>query len=1576
MTRSLACAAIVLFACRTAHAQEALSTLLEREYVAHWLVCGPFVPDVEGGLLAAVAAGRAPLGSEDFMAQRGGATKIRPQHLDIIETEQGDAVWQRAGANNFTLDLSPFYPSAREGITYAGFYARSDAARTVYIDLQTPLGARVWLNGYLLRDVRAAPLAVAGRDQFLAPFREGTNFLMIETPGAAFEELAAALGMTERELSARGLVNRPLLQGRSGFEIALRVRPAQPLGEVAVVPRLTPEGTFSGPASAPRQDFALTVFNNAGAPTLPLSATVRAQDGSLPLFVNIGSVPGKAAQDARVSVPLGKVPEGGGLPLEITVTDGTLTATFNQTITREAMAEPGKVYWVTGPHLSAQEAGWPPEPAWAEAFQRQVLQARNDSAYGFLAGPASTWEAALLARPEAAGTLRALVAPGQCATEAAYAAVNPLWLSPTLLYRNLLLGIEAGDRALGDAAPAALAWGGVALPAQYAQMLAKAGFAGLVADVPARGTPELARWRAPDGSEIWLRRKEPARGPLGLAELRQMAVLQRRELLARGITSDIIVDDAATVPPEPFLAGETQELARSMPSVQIRGGGVADFFEDLKASPGDALDAAAAFAWPLDEAAPAPVRRDDALWLAHFQAQALLGSAQRLAAFAALYGDPYPEAALARAERALLYLAAYAQPGDGLDAFADALSEVRQAAAMVAPVNGRAASFLASQVDTLSASPIETEGIRALVVFNPSSWTRTSLCTAEITVPAQGTVRLVDEEGADVPLLHTGARAIDARTRSFRFRFVAHDVPGIGHRTYYLAPQAKAPQAQQRADLLIENEFFELSVDRGTGDIAHVTDKETEQPLLTGPGNVIALLPEQAARRKVEAGVWTDGAPQRPGGTPEFRTTVLPGLQEITVRQAFAGGTMVRTVRLYAGLRQVELETSLEGGTVDGLLTAAFAVGGAQHTMVGGSPLGASVRTVGETDLEYRTGAAAGLHPALYWTARAPGEAIQVGTEAGIPLVPALIVHGEAVPLREAAHALAAALSRRGVPAKILPASIAPPDFLWSDSLEHEAHAEARVHGARMCYVIGSPEQNSYCSEVVKAQAPENVRWLAERAPQGIAALVNDARDGAALPTLLLIGPTAAQSAAVAQPIAREIDARGTFTLPGSHLLGVNALALPQHGVALLFDGSANVASGPGGAMVLVLAQGAGAKDALPRHAASWRYALAPLDAPWTDGTPARLGEAYNAPLTAAATDLHGGRLPARAEYLSLDRSAAILADLRPARNGDPAEGLHVLAYNPTPLAARGTLRAETALHGANALSLRGLPREALAPQGKELAIDLDGFEIAAWRLLPAVPGGRIDLPAPAAPSIARGAVAAKYWLHRTAPPHAATPAVSVAIDGPLDESVASVRVRAASLDAKNAVEGIVLLTASEGLSLSPSQLYVNLEPGVPVEREVALLWNGPARPGSGIIAELRVGDQTIRDVLSHQPAPLKVEGTRTGAQLRVRVTNPNALAADGFVDCIVPPAFWPELGGAPAVRVLPARQALSVPAYETISVDFAVSDPEATVPVRIKAAANGMVSYADLPDAPAPAPSAGMPAPPPPRTAPPPIEN
>ena len=49
---------------------------------------------------------------------------------------------------------------------------------------------------------------------------------------------------------------------------------------------------------------------------------------------------------------------------------------------------------------------------------------------------------------------------------------------------------------------------------------------------------------------------------------------------------------------------------------------------------------------------------------------------------------------------------------------------------------------------TLKGSPTDTQGVRGLVVFNPSSWTRTEVVDTEVTIPATTQIRVLDDTGS------------------------------------------------------------------------------------------------------------------------------------------------------------------------------------------------------------------------------------------------------------------------------------------------------------------------------------------------------------------------------------------------------------------------------------------------------------------------------------------------------------------------------------------------------------------------------------------------------------------------------------------------------------------------------------------------------------------------------------------------------------------------------------------------------------------------------------------------------------
>ena len=147
--------------------------------------------------------------------------------------------------------------------------------------------------------------------------------------------------------------------------------------------------------------------------------------------------------------------------------------------------------------------------------------------------------------------------------------------------------------------------------------------------------------------------------------------------------------------------------------------------------------------------------------------------AERLATFACLLGDgSWPEAALDKVWRQLAFGAHHdAITGSESDqVYIDLLTGWREAYDLAVGVRDDAAAALVRRIDTSG------DGA-ALVVVNTLSFDRTDLVRAQ--VPTEGGVRVVDDTGADVPLVVEAPGVV---------RFVAHDVPSFGWRTYRVLP--------------------------------------------------------------------------------------------------------------------------------------------------------------------------------------------------------------------------------------------------------------------------------------------------------------------------------------------------------------------------------------------------------------------------------------------------------------------------------------------------------------------------------------------------------------------------------------------------------------------------------------------------------------------------------------------------------------------------------------------------------------------------------------------------------------------
>jgi alpha-mannosidase len=212
------------------------------------------------------------------------------------------------------------------------------------------------------------------------------------------------------------------------------------------------------------------------------------------------------------------------------------------------------------------------------------------------------------------------------------------------------------------------------------------------------------------------------------------------------------------------------------------------------------------------------------------RSEELLGTTEMLAA---LDAAPYPRAILLHAWQQTLFNQFHdLLPGSGIrPIYIDAMAAYDSLEAAAAPVRADAFHHLAAELDTRG------DGI-AVVVFNPSSWVRTSYASVALDATVsplsrERTLRAVDAAG----------RATLAVLGQDSLRFLAREVPPLGLKVFWIRPGAAASGVLFGSSSRLENDFFVVDVDTHTGQLTAVYDKRTQRDALApgGRGNVLQL---------------------------------------------------------------------------------------------------------------------------------------------------------------------------------------------------------------------------------------------------------------------------------------------------------------------------------------------------------------------------------------------------------------------------------------------------------------------------------------------------------------------------------------------------------------------------------------------------------------------------------------------------------------------------------------------------------------------------------------------------------------
>ncbi|WP_432970816.1 glycoside hydrolase [Dactylosporangium sp. CA-233914] len=1334
---------------------------------------------------------------------------------------------------------------------------------------------------------------------------------------------------------------------------------------------------FVGTPEHPVQVLRITVAE--ADPRVPLTLTVE------PSGVTATTV---AGADSTVVVEVG-VPAAGApgdvAPVTVTARCGAETARAPGTL---VLAEPGwtvhmvshfhydPVWWNTQAAYTSQWDALPDAQRYRQAWQhtgfdlvRAHLElARLDPDYRFVLAEVDYLKPYWDCRPEDRDLIRRLLAQGRLELMGGtYNEPNTNLTGAETTIRNVVHGLGFQRDVMGGDPATAWQLDAFGHDPQFPGLMADAGLTSSswargpfhqwgpmmrvagepVTDASAMQFPSEFEWIAPSGRGL-LTSYMPAHYSAGwwmdsaatLAEAQEAVLRLFRLLRPAAATRNVLLPVGTDYsPPNKWLTEIHRDWNRRYVWPRLVCSLPRDFFAAVRAEPA-----------PLS-----PQTRDmnpiytgkDVSYIdtkqAHRVVEDLLLDAEKWATLAVLHGHArYPAEALDRAWRLLIYGAHHdAITGTESDqVYLDLLAGWREAYDLARTVHRGALTHLGEEVDTTGPG-------RAVLVHNPSSWSRTDV----VTVDADGGSLLVDDAGAPVPAVLEGRR----------LTFVARDVPSLGHRTYRLLPAAAAPPGWSTvAGHTAASDSYRVTVDpaRG-GTVVGLTEPATGRQLLTagGLGNELLVYDEYPEHPEFHEGPWhllpTGGPVARSGQGPASVRVERSAIGErVTVRGEVGPVRYTQVLTLWQGLPRLDCVTRIDDFTGEDQLVRvrwpAGVPGGLPLSEVAGAVVG---RSFAHPDVD------SARHP---WTLDNPAYRwFGSGTTARVTLTdPATGTVGHrAVGVAEVivADPAAAATLGRDVAVALVRAGVTATCTTADGPRYGRIELDSNLPDVRI--VLGGPERNAFTARLLAAAEPAyRAEFERRRAAGGTARLwlpatrprertwtpgadLTGPRD---LPVLLIAG-VGTDTDAVAGLVDDLADARIEVAQPAAtwpvephedRTVAVLNRGIP--GFAVSADGGLHLSllrsctGWPTGVWIDPPRRSApdGSPFALQHWTHTFEYALTSADGDWRASDVTAAAHDYNHPLVAHVADPHPGRLPAGTALLTVAPGAVLaalkptgdpLAAGRPAETADPRRGVTARLYEPHGRAATVHVTGP-GLSFAGTADILERPRDASAGV-------LDPFEIATVTLTPDPATGPRPDPVELGPRVDPvQPVYARYWLHNKGPAPIGNQPVSVHLHRRGD----TVEVTVASDLTDEAYDGTVRIAAPPGWTADPFERPVHLAPGGWTRFTVKPV-AGPGAAGGALTARLTHAGSTVEDVLLIGDAPGTLDATLDADELRLRpgqrgtlrvgLTNTAGYAVHGEVQVISPWGTWGMLP--------PGGRAFTVAAGDRVEVGFDVSAPE-----------------------------------------------
>jgi alpha-mannosidase len=894
--------------------------------------------------------------------------------------------------------------------------------------------------------------------------------------------------------------------------------------------------------------------------------------------------------------------------------------------------------------------------------------------------------------PEYRMELLKFISENRIETGGSYNEPNEMSVGGEGLIRNILYGRAYDEGVLGDRRDLVyMPFDVFGHTMQLPQILLKSRYIG---DVWRKGNPPIEPgggitvpglppdfWGlAPDGSML-LNRREHYKSISGTAseqDLDRKVMEKKRKQDALGLDADFgLLSSADFAYPEGWLTGKSCSLREHQPPIFLSG--PIAYFDDIskQISEGRLRLPVITRDFSLYHVGTGLTRVD--FKIGNRLAENMLLSAEKFGVVASLLGAEYPEPALDKAWRQLLFN----QHHDGITgtcndrSYFDLLAGYRESLDLGADALYGAAGFIASKIDT---SGVSKSG-SAIVVFNPSGWKRTDVVVSPVFMQndlADGPQPiLTDSKGNGLAFGIKRLFEEEKGVHSYRIVFIASDVPAGGYKTYFYSNSNSKntdENKEVKSDALkafkntIENEYYSITVDpsRG-GTIVKLIDKQTGRividPPTKYPGNELIVIKEDAGS------AWelsTAGVKALSSDYPATVQSWKSGDEsKIVVEGVIPGvGGYKQEITLYPSIKRIDFLTTLinpvgASGEADrNLWVVRFPA-----RLNGTSPViedrfFAAARRRSLNPLEYRTSlektdTLSAPYSALNWVEE--GTAVRVDIVSSgvvndsVPIQLCEIVHSHSGESMDAARTLMQALIQRGIPCT--------PRYDDEDP-------DADLLNRNFRFVIDIGNDNSFARNII-AKSPGKDGYAQRLQRDGKARLLTAAETSdpeiKSVVTLVLGAKDTNIMAGLIKNISKSIKDDTLIRLSDYEdaINNSNKIAPDNYGIALINRGNILNSFDNNGTIVMGLFHNApwpqvrmDVPFSFPDEKNHrYEYSLYPHEGDWKDADTWRVGQEVNAPLIAVTTDYHSGSLPPSMSFFDIESESAALSAIKSAGN-------------------------------------------------------------------------------------------------------------------------------------------------------------------------------------------------------------------------------------------------------------------------------------------------------------------------------------